>query len=177
MVGLCMGQTPPRPVRHACHHSRVWYRSSGAAAELVCVTSAMAAIRVGGVSSSSSSDPCPCPQCIINKPICAAEFSSHSRRIFSSECDMRCYNKCYDRSHYPARALNPGESLPIQPIESRACAVSTRLRRSCRAWRTNEVMSRSQVLSTLKGREFISPQRCLLPPTPAQPPLATIFYD
>nr|CAD7414905.1 unnamed protein product [Timema cristinae] len=67
-------------------------------AALVCVTSAAAVIRVGGVSSSSNSDPCPCPQCIINQPICAAEFSSHSRRIFSSECDMRCYNKCYNRS-------------------------------------------------------------------------------
>ncbi|CAG2062458.1 unnamed protein product [Timema podura] len=74
--------------------------SATTTAALVCVTSAMAAIRVGGVSSSSSSDPCPCPQCIINKPICAAEFSSHSRRIFSSECDMRCYNKCYDRNYF-----------------------------------------------------------------------------
>ncbi|XP_063227125.1 locustin-like [Bacillus rossius redtenbacheri] len=42
---------------------------------------------------------CPCPQCIIVRPVCAYSYSTHQRRSFSSECEMRCYNKCYDTDY------------------------------------------------------------------------------
>ncbi|XP_067000569.2 locustin [Anabrus simplex] len=55
---------------------------------------ALCGLAIGATVHGAPGDPCPCPQCIIYDPICAYTWD-REYRVFSSECHMRCYNRCY----------------------------------------------------------------------------------